>query len=102
MKSRSVRNLFDGLKLREKSTTTLLEKTRQNNDTKRELVETFWQLKWMYTLRNSKTFLHHYFVLSFQLFSLMVSNTSFYLAQEVLIRDVATDTKVWTDNGTDI
>ena len=32
----------------------------------------------------------------------MVSNTSFYLAQEVLIRDVATDTKVWTDNGTDI
>ena len=34
-RSRSVRNLYDSMKLRERSIPTLLEKTRQNNDTKK-------------------------------------------------------------------
>ena len=37
MRSRGVRNLYDGLKLIEKSTATLLKKTRQINDTNKKL-----------------------------------------------------------------
>ena len=37
VRSRSVRNLYDGLKLVEKSTPTLLKKTRQINDTNKKL-----------------------------------------------------------------
>ena len=37
VRSRSVRNLYDGLKLVEKSAATLLKKTRQINDTNKNL-----------------------------------------------------------------
>ena len=37
MRSRSVRNLYDGLKLVEKSTATLLKKTKEINNTNKKL-----------------------------------------------------------------
>ena len=52
VRSRSVRNLYDGLKLVEKNTATLLKITRHiNNSTKKlQFVETFLQLKQLFTL----------------------------------------------------